>query len=164
MNRCTHHQIQYAGFLRRFSAFCVDGVIVSAITSALLVALYGVPAVQMNSVVAFEHMNWKMISLEYGLPLLWSVGFWLWWMATPGKLLMDCQVVDVKTLSKARFGQLLLRYLGYILSAIPFGLGFLWILFDNKNQGWHDKLSGTAIILQDDSLQTLESLCYERKF
>ena len=27
-----------------------------------------------------------------------------------------------------------------------FDLGFIWILFDSKRQGWHDKLAGTVVI------------------
>jgi uncharacterized RDD family membrane protein YckC len=26
------------------------------------------------------------------------------------------------------------------------GLGFLWALWDNKQQGWHDKLAGTLVV------------------
>jgi uncharacterized RDD family membrane protein YckC len=27
-----------------------------------------------------------------------------------------------------------------------FFLGFLWILIDNRRQGWHDKMAGTCVI------------------
>ena len=83
--------------------------------------------------------------------------FWIAWMATPGKLLLDCRIVDANTKQKARPGQLVIRYLSYLVSAIPLGLGFIWILFDKHNQGWHDKLSKTLVIMQDESLQTLEA-------
>jgi uncharacterized RDD family membrane protein YckC len=36
--------------------------------------------------------------------------------------------------------------LGYYVSAIPFGLGLLWVGIDPKKQGWHDKLAGTVVI------------------
>jgi uncharacterized RDD family membrane protein YckC len=42
--------------------------------------------------------------------------------------------------------QALLRYLGYFLSILPLGLGFLWIAWDARKQGWHDKLAGTVVI------------------
>ncbi len=38
------------------------------------------------------------------------------------------------------------RYLGYFASTIPLCLGFLWIAFDKRKQGWHDKLAGTVVI------------------
>ena len=43
-------------------------------------------------------------------------------------------------------GQLIGRYFGYLLSVIPFGLGLLWVAFDKKKQGWHDKMSGTIVV------------------
>jgi uncharacterized RDD family membrane protein YckC len=29
-------------------------------------------------------------------------------------------------------------------------LGFIWIAFDKRKQGWHDKLAGTVVILEED--------------
>jgi len=36
---------------------------------------------------------------------------------------------------------------GYPLSTIAFFLGFLWILWDPRQQGWHDKLAGTIVVM-----------------
>jgi uncharacterized RDD family membrane protein YckC len=41
----------------------------------------------------------------------------------------------------------MLRHLGgYPLAFICFGLGFWWMLWDGKQQGWHDKLADTLVI------------------
>jgi uncharacterized RDD family membrane protein YckC len=29
-------------------------------------------------------------------------------------------------------------------------LGFIWIAFDKRKQGWHDKLAGTVVISAED--------------
>jgi uncharacterized RDD family membrane protein YckC len=29
---------------------------------------------------------------------------------------------------------------------IPLFLGFIWVAFDARKQGWHDKLAGTLVI------------------
>lgn len=34
----------------------------------------------------------------------------------------------------------------YYVPAIPLCLGFLWVAFDSKMQGWHDKLAGTVVV------------------
>jgi uncharacterized RDD family membrane protein YckC len=34
----------------------------------------------------------------------------------------------------------------FIISSIVFGLGFLWIVLDKENQGWHDKLMSTYVV------------------
>jgi uncharacterized RDD family membrane protein YckC len=40
----------------------------------------------------------------------------------------------------------LVRYIGYWASAIPLGLGFLWVAWDSGKQGWHDKIAGTCVV------------------
>ena len=45
-------------------------------------------------------------------------------------------------------GRAVLRHLaGYPLSMIFFFLGFLWILWDPRQQGWHDKLARTVVVM-----------------
>jgi uncharacterized RDD family membrane protein YckC len=29
-------------------------------------------------------------------------------------------------------------------------LGFLWIAFDRRKQGWHDKIAGTVVVQEAD--------------
>lgn len=157
-----HHHVQYAGFIRRLCAVVIDGVIVSVITTVLVSAFFGMQGLVLDSITELDQLNWKIMMIEYGLPLIWSVGFWILWLATPGKLMMDCRIVDATTLGKAKPSQLFIRYLGYILSALPLGLGFLWIIFDKRNQALHDKLSHTLVILQDESLQTFDALSFHQ--
>lgn len=41
-----------------------------------------------------------------------------------------------------------LKRLGFaFISWLPLGLGFIWILFDRDNLAWHDRLSGTRLIM-----------------
>ena len=45
-------------------------------------------------------------------------------------------------------GRAALRHLaGYPLSMIFFFLGFLWIMWDPRQQGWHDKLARTVVVM-----------------
>lgn len=32
------------------------------------------------------------------------------------------------------------------ISGICFGLGYLWMLFDQDNQTWHDKILNTVVV------------------
>jgi uncharacterized RDD family membrane protein YckC len=29
---------------------------------------------------------------------------------------------------------------------LPIFLGFVWVAFDRRKQGWHDKLAGTVVV------------------
>jgi uncharacterized RDD family membrane protein YckC len=39
---------------------------------------------------------------------------------------------------------------GYPLSALFFGLGVAWMLWDGRRQGWHDKLAKTVVVKDFD--------------
>jgi uncharacterized RDD family membrane protein YckC len=154
----THRQFEYAGFFRRVLAFVIDGSLFSMISTTLALSIIGREYLllsQQKSLISM--LDWRLLVFEHGVPALLVIGFWIVWMATPGKLLLDCQIVDAESKGKARTSQLIIRYLAYLVSAIPLGLGFIWILFDKHNQGWHDKLAKTLVIMQDESLQTLEA-------
>ena len=65
---------------------------------------------------------------------------------TPGKKVLGMRVVreDGRT---AGFGTMFVReWIGKFISGLILSLGFLWILFDKENQGWHDKLMSTYVV------------------
>jgi len=66
---------------------------------------------------------------------------------TPGKRLLKIQVVGISE-EDMTFGSAFLRWVGYIISALPLFAGFAWIIFDGKKQGWHDKIARTLVIAQ----------------
>ncbi len=43
--------------------------------------------------------------------------------------------------------QAVLRFFAAILSWVPAGAGFLWILVDRDRRAWHDRLSGTRVVV-----------------
>ncbi len=71
---------------------------------------------------------------------------WSYSAATPGKLLLRMRIVDEKTGCRPSQRQLVTRFIGTIIGAIPLMLGMFWIAFDKKRQGWHDKMAGTVVI------------------
>ncbi|HEY0720490.1 MAG TPA: RDD family protein, partial [Gammaproteobacteria bacterium] len=113
-------------------------------------------------------VDWLFLLLDELLPLLLTIFFWVRYEATPGKLLLDCYVVDARTLQALSIRQALLRYLGYLISLLPFGLGFLWIAFDQRKRGFHDMLAGSVVLMRrsepvedDESQKSLEQLLEE---
>jgi len=40
----------------------------------------------------------------------------------------------------------IVRALSCFLSLAVAGLGFIWIVFDDNNQAWHDKIAGTVVV------------------
>jgi uncharacterized RDD family membrane protein YckC len=46
------------------------------------------------------------------------------------------------------WGRVLLRFASAIVSWAALGLGFLWVLVDREKLAWHDRLSGTRLVLR----------------
>jgi uncharacterized RDD family membrane protein YckC len=66
----------------------------------------------------------------------------LWDGQTLGKKAVGIKVQGVS----GRWGASLARTLMKIVSAVPFGLGFFWMLWDEKGQTWHDKIADTTVV------------------
>ncbi len=58
---------------------------------------------------------------------------------------MGIKVVDENG-DKITLGKSLGRNTSKILSYSVISLGFIWILFDKKKQGWHDKINRTYVV------------------
>ena len=43
--------------------------------------------------------------------------------------------------------QAMLRYWVSILSWLPLGMGYWWLLFDPQRQAWHDRAAGSQVVL-----------------
>lgn len=82
------------------------------------------------------------------LPFLWRIQCTLLahMAKRRGKKALGIKVVRENG-GKVNFHDAVIReILGKFLSGIIFGLGFIWILFDAKKQGWHDKIAKTVVI------------------
>jgi uncharacterized RDD family membrane protein YckC len=133
---------EYVGFWARTVAGIIDLILQLIITAPLTIAVYG----QFMSPDGRMFRGTADFVINAVLPAVAVIAFWIWRGATPGKLAMSARVVDADSGDSLSPGQAVLRYFGYILSALPFGVGFLWVGLDRKKQGWHDKLAGTVVI------------------
>lgn len=132
----------YVGFWARVLATLVDSLLLLALTVPLGLWLIG-PAYWEDSRLVKGPLGFV---IEWLLPALAIVACWLARSATPGKLLIGAQIVDANTGAALAWPQALLRYLGYYLAAIPLLLGIVWVAFDTRKQGWHDKLARTVVV------------------
>jgi uncharacterized RDD family membrane protein YckC len=80
------------------------------------------------------------------LPIALVILLWLRFSATPGKMFLKLKIVDIKTSGPISLRQAIIRYIGYVPSIYCLLLGILWVAFDKRKQGWHDKLASTAVI------------------
>lgn len=133
--------VEYVGFWLRFVASVIDSILVMALVYPLMAAIFG-----WDNIVAGNIGTGASLLLELVLPAVAVIVFWIYKSATPGKMAVGAQIVDAKSFGKASTGQLIGRYFAYYISTIFLLLGFFWVAFDARKQGWHDKLAGTVVI------------------
>ena len=133
---------EYAGFWVRVGATLIDTVIIMIVLMVPLSFIYGEQYWLGDQ---YIRGFWDLI-LGYAVPIVATIWFWLRFLGTPGKMALKLKIVDAKTGNGLSLGQAIGRYFAYILSMLPFGLGFIWIGIDSRKQGWHDKLAGTVVI------------------
>lgn len=136
--------LEYAGFWVRTGATIIDTILLMLITSPLLISIYG-----------WSYFNGEKTDIIAGpadfliswvFPAIAVIVFWVFKQATPGKMAVSAKIVDATTGQPATTAQLVGRYFAYFVSALPLFLGIIWVAFDKRKQGWHDKLAGTVVI------------------
>ena len=164
MSKTSQIELRYVGFWVRLLAFIIDSLAIMAMLwfvtlfIPLSESLSGIDMTNRESLLALV----PTLLTRLGFDAMFSaVVFLLLWnilRSSLRKILFHAYIVDSSG-QRARFGQLLVRYLGYFISLFCFGLGFIWIAFDPKKLGWHDKLAGTVVsygtpskseVMQDD--------------
>jgi uncharacterized RDD family membrane protein YckC len=133
---------QYTGFWPRVGASIIDTILLLSIIFPLLITIYGWDYLDSEEIIAGP----ADALLNYLFPIIAVVAFWFYKQATPGKMMINAQLVDAKTGGRPTIRQYLIRYIGYIIATVPFGLGIFWVAWDKKKQGWHDKMAGTVVI------------------
>lgn len=134
--------LEYAGFWVRVGATLIDTLLLVVILAPILSFIYGADYWLSD---AFLFGFWDFV-LNYVLPAVAVILFWVHKSATPGKMALRLKIVDAETGQPVSTGRLIGRYLGYYLSIIPLLLGLIWVGIDRKKQGWHDKLAGTVVV------------------
>jgi uncharacterized RDD family membrane protein YckC len=119
---------EYAGFWIRFAAYIIDAIILFVVGIVLAIAVGGTPVV-----------------LQFAVGLVYTIGFWIAQGATPGKMAVGIKITTVDG-DDIDFGRALLRYVGYIASAIILLIGYLMIAFTREKRGLHDYIAGTVVI------------------
>lgn len=133
-------RVPKASIGRRFLANFIDQIIIAVATGCLSSAF--------GLVVSMGGARWWS-DLAGGIVLLIEAMYFIWPYSTDGqtigKRVMKIKVVSCDG-SPLNWGKGLLRTVGYVLSTIPFGFGFLWALWDPDKQAGHDKIAGTYVV------------------
>ena len=132
--------VEYAGFWIRLGAYLIDGILLNII-GFLVAFIAGIifASAEDDAILVLEFIVGLVISIAY------YIGFWTWRGQTPGKIALGIKIIRTDG-SSLSLGMSILRYIGYIISAIILLIGYLWIAFDSRKQGIHDKIADTYVI------------------
>lgn len=133
---------KYASFKDRLIAFCID-VLILYIFNMLLQQIW--TSLLLNlSVLADQNIVDYIIDLICG-PIYFILMFY-YFEATIGSMIMKIRLVS-ESGNKAFLWQIAFREtIGKLISGIIIGYGYLWIIADKRNQGFHDKMAKTIVI------------------
>ncbi|MBK9749251.1 MAG: RDD family protein [Chloroflexi bacterium] len=122
---------ELAGLGERLIALIIDGVILGIIGGVLF---SGLREGTLSSIITFLigiTYNWYFLTQQNG--------------QTIGKRVMGIRVVKIND-RPLETADVIVRYVGYYINSFLFGLGWIWAAFDNRKQGWHDKLASTLVV------------------
>ena len=132
----------YVGFWARVGASIIDSILM-AIILVPIARIFGI-GTDLEATLRLDSP--ANILINGVLPAIAVILFWIYRQATPGKMAIGAKIVDAKTGGKPSTGQMIGRYFAYYISTIVLLLGFIWVAFDPRKQGWHDKLAGTLVV------------------
>jgi uncharacterized RDD family membrane protein YckC len=112
-------------FWPRMGALLIDAVLVGMLLSMTL--YYRPHDLQLVVLAAYGAVMWKVKG------------------ATIGGIICNHRLVRLDG-RELDWPTVIVRALGCFLSALPVGLGFIWIAVDENRQAWHDKIAGTAVV------------------
>lgn len=133
--------MQNTGLSRRLAAILYDALLVMA-----LLFLATIPFIAVRGgepVETGENLLYRLVLV--GVVFAFYVGFWSRSGRTLGMQSWGLQL-ETPDGQLPTAGMASLRFFAALLSWLPFGLGFLWQLWDKDALTWHDRISNTRVV------------------
>jgi uncharacterized RDD family membrane protein YckC len=142
----------YAGAATRLMAIALDAAIlngillaISALLTALITNVFDPGGGAQPVTIAFGVFAWGIAGGIY-LAVFWTLA-----ERTPGMTFFGLRIFD-EVDGRVPPAQDVRRLIGFVLAAIPFGLGFAGILLEERRRGWHDRLAHTVVVYADPEI------------
>jgi uncharacterized RDD family membrane protein YckC len=137
-------KIYYAGFWIRFWAYLLDLIIISSLNRLLIYPVFR----YFEFSIIKENMFTPIAMLTALTMYIYFVLMTKFFKQTLGKMVFGLKVVDMELKPLSWSTVLFREVIGKFISKTIFFVGFLVIAFTPKNQGVHDLLADTSVILE----------------
>ena len=157
---CTNYEQQpyspphgYAGFLKRYAAAFIDGVILS------------VTAFLVTSLMDFVPLIFPQRSAPPSFPMSIVIIGWLYFalfesssfQATPGKMAVGIKVTDMNG-NRISFERASGRHFSKIFSYLTSLIGYIMVAFTQKKQGMHDIVASCLVVNKSEPTRAKTSI------
>lgn len=149
-------QTTYAGFWIRLVARVVDGFIVGIPLSIILIVVLAIGGVvgsntsDQNAQNAAGGIFAGGFILFYLLALFAFVGYQVYFWGTSGSTiamrLFHLKVVDANTGAPIGITRAIVRWVMTLVNSWACYIGWIWVAFDARKQGWHDKVANSVVL------------------
>jgi uncharacterized RDD family membrane protein YckC len=151
-------QQTYAGFWVRVVARLLDSLIVGiplAIVFGLIAVAVGAFAsanqnADQNTQNAAGAAFSGVFILFYLVAIIVSIGYWVYFWGTTGQTfgmrVLHLRLVDANTGAPIGIARALVRWLMTIVNSWACYIGWIWVAFDPRKQGWHDKVANSVVL------------------
>jgi uncharacterized RDD family membrane protein YckC len=149
----------YGGFWMRLVARIVDGIIIgiplSVIFGVFVVLVGGIASTATNTTDqnAQAAVGLGLVGVWLLIAILATIGtvayfvyFWGTSGSTLGMRLFKLRIVDADTGLNIGIPRAIVRYLMSIVNSLACYIGWIWIAFDARKQGWHDKVANSVVL------------------
>jgi uncharacterized RDD family membrane protein YckC len=147
---------RYAGFWIRFVAYIVDIIAISILNGTIIGVVFAIVGpgsfshLEDNSDTGGQIFAGVLLVVAYIVMLVLDVLYFVLfvrsrWQATPGKRLLGLYLITESGQPVSGW-RALGRYFAYILSALPFYVGFMMIGWTDQKRGLHDMVCETRVV------------------
>ena len=152
-------QTTYAGFWIRVAARLLDSVIVGIPLTVIIVVFLTAAGVFSSTAGNADNQSARGVSaalfggaflLVYLLVIVITFGYWIYFWGKTGETLamrlLRLRVIDANTGAPIGYGRAALRLLMTFINTWACYLGWIWVAFDPRKQGWHDKVANSVVV------------------
>lgn len=138
--------LEKAGFGKRLLAILIDSVLIWAV-SGMVGSLMGQDVFSsQDGTISFEMTGLAALVLMLGPIVYYTLMEGGRSGQTLGKKLLGIKVIREGSGEPLGYGKAFVRWLGRIPSSFVFALGYLWMIWDDEKQTWHDKIADTYVV------------------
>lgn len=136
-----HSSMYYAGFWMRFWSYLVDLLMISSLNRLIVHPFY-------SDLPTFGGPFTSFALITSAMMYIYFVIMTKIFGQTLGKMIFGLKVVSANGRPLSWLDIVFREVIGRFISKTVFMLGYIFVAFTKKKQGWHDKVADTIVLIK----------------